>query len=281
MSLKQRFIFSVGILLSLMFSGQIVSGFTIGPTCPPCYTGITCQEHTCLEACCPAHDGWYSCCSFSNTCCGGNCCYKSNCEECGANEQCRVCGGRQNEACCNGHCYNTTTQVCCGGIHNKDNCKECRNDQWVDKCPTNCETICDGNGVCQQCGGDTKKCCINGECKPRCKLKDGNVCGSMNSDCGCSEIEVMVCQNHLKMWSVGVDKVCSSDCGSPTNCNTCSEMIPCYWWQLCKKGATSTNSVCSSAGCESSIWPWKECNTCAPRTDIPAQMNPLCQQACE
>ena len=163
-----------------------------------------------------------------------------------------------------------------------DNCYDCNftTHDCYQKCKSeDCEE-CDGNGHCVVCNNDPTKCCVNGECKSRCELKNGNVCASMNSNCGCCSADLLTCGDHLKMWTAGVDKICDSDCGSPEGCDTCAEMIICYWWLLCKAGPSSSFSICTGSGyCDT--WIWGTCITCVPRYDIPAQPQYICNQACE
>jgi len=158
-----------------------------GMNCCPdghcCSSGYSCCGNKCCHPgtthCCsdgPPGSEYY-CCPDGQTCCHGNCCVPSACDEC-VDGTCKVCGGRPNESCCNGSCYNTITQKCCGDTGtgykcdineiccngsccNPNECKDCNATTHAceSRCnPENCET-CDGAGHCIVCSGDTTKCC--------------------------------------------------------------------------------------------------------------------------
>ncbi|MGB7581293.1 MAG: tetratricopeptide repeat protein, partial [Sedimentisphaerales bacterium] len=93
-------------------------------------------------------------------------CDSSQCQTC-VGGQCKVCGGDANQACCNGTCYDISTQGCCyGELYSFNDCKYCDDEAEapLSTCdPSQCET-CDGNGSCVVCGNDPNQFCCNGEC---------------------------------------------------------------------------------------------------------------------
>ncbi len=78
-------------------------------------------------------------------------CDPNKCQTCDGNGNCVVCGGDQNQACCNGTCYDGRTQGCCGSTIY---------DRATQQCCTDTETpyICDINKPC--CNGECVEACI-------------------------------------------------------------------------------------------------------------------------
>ena len=249
--------------------------------CEGCYTycEIACVNNECKQ--CGGDEDKYCCnsthcCDYNKSCCGSGCTDPAT------------------QGCCNNSPYNLATQGCCGDtiydLATEQCCDDISPDIWPNYPCGKDKKCCKGN-----CIDDTKQCCrdaatgypcnvnescCNGECKPPCTLSNGGVCASMNSDCGCSSPQTPSCGDHLKTWSAGVDKICNNGgCG----CNTCSEMILCYWFLLCKGGPSEGPfRACGGDGyCVMSPNPLASCVSCVPRYDIPAQPQYRCQQACE
>ena len=125
--------------------------------CSPGCTPI-CQRCT-GEVCVNDNDGVDCGIADCKKCSGGSCVYKSGndceetedcssgcdrcidckcteicdpdyCESC-ISDSCKVCGGDTNKACCDGDCYNTTTQKCCDGSDPCDTDYICDSDETL------------------------------------------------------------------------------------------------------------------------------------------------------
>jgi len=151
-----------------------------------CSYGQSCCDDACYnpstQKCCdpPGDDNGYPC-PKSNTCCSGGCCDPVLCESC-IDDWCQVCGGDTNKGCCDGQCYNKTTQKCCDGLGPLDIdyicdidetccdglCVDTTIDQCCDdlggyndgyNCDKDCELCCDGTccdvSNCEICKNDT------------------------------------------------------------------------------------------------------------------------------
>ncbi len=101
------------------------------------------------------------------------------------------------------------------------------------------------DGLCKPCGGDPKKCCLNGECKDCCKSSTTGNCEAWNNECGCDPPGPSAgCADKMKSWTVGVTHFCWSECGG-TPCDYILSEVPCYAWRKCKEGAKHWFQECS------------------------------------
>jgi len=172
-----------------------------------------------------------------------NSCNTANCEEC-VDCSCQPCGGNPDKTCCNGACYDTRTQECCGGeVHDKGNCMACfYGTFWWTTCYTDlCQTCI--NNECKVCGDDPKKCCNNGECKQCCNRSTTGNCEGHNSDCGCDPIGWADCTGAIKDWTIGQTNFCWSECGG-TTCYKDIVNVNCWSWQACDEGYFNYDSIC-------------------------------------
>jgi hypothetical protein len=185
-------------------------------------------------------------CDYPLSCCNGECydekncqycdgtalqprCDPNNCQICDGNGHCPACGDDPNKRCCNGTCYDLSTQGCCGGtIYNKTTQKCCEDISPSYPCDIN-KTCCYGSccnpaeckdcnattHACEVCGGDPTLKCYNGHC---CCAPNG--CGPCNgvipisdNPSGCSDTSFLgPCNAHDD---------CYGECGSDKDtCDT-------------------------------------------------------------
>jgi hypothetical protein len=97
----------------------------------------------------------------------------------------------------------------------------------------------------------------------------------MNSSCGC--VTISGCGDHLNKWTVGTQYICDSECGSPEGCNTCSEMIVCYMFRMCRHESYHIDSFCIDGACRWTIAGL--CTSCEPYGSAFPQT--VCTQTCE
>lgn len=128
---------------------------------------------------------------------------------------CVVCGGDPNKACCDGECYDITTQKCCTDGENK----------WV----------CDIN-----------KTCCDGTCEPKCE--DGEPTGqcdtSYNYECiGCTVIPYQCSDFKMREYYGNEVRYCTGGC--PGDCVQ-QNAVECYVEYECKWGTTLDYSFCGA-----------------------------------
>ncbi len=194
-----------------------------------CCNGACCRVG---RECCTDSDSPY-CCWEGHTCCNGYCCKTSNCLECDGQGHCISTCDPNTEACCDGECYNITTQKCCTDGENK----------WV--CDKD-EICCDG--TC--CDRDTETCCDDGTCEPKCE--DGEPTGqcdtSYNEECiGCTVIPYQCSDFISRIYTGNEVRYCTGGC--PGDCVLMPwpmNAVECYVECECKWGTTLDYSFCGA-----------------------------------
>ena len=250
--------------MALLLTTIVYDAFGSGPTCAsPCaiYSFDYCtgswgcqgcdscshcntSTATCVYDCRPI---CMDCNSIANpsgcggiiTGCTSNLCSPEKCETCDGHGLCKVCGGDPNKACCNGTCYNTTTQSCCNGeIYDKSTQKCCPGlfgTEFICDINSNCcDYLCCDPKECKTCGSPSpssckvcddnpnQKCC-SGVCKEKCKIINYGSC--TGTDEICEACSVTGCTMGSKIYAGGNGTVCN-----PNGCTgDCHEALKvCY-----------------------------------------------------
>jgi hypothetical protein len=250
---------------------------------------------------------WKTACTPCDSNGSGNCkffCDPHQCQTCDGNGNCLVCGGDPNRACCNGTCYDTTTQGCCGGtIYNKTTQKCCEDISPSYICDINVEccngSCCDSNQAC--CNGEcydkkTQRCCHN-QAFDEYFICDANktCCSNMLGGNSCCDPEL--CESCVGGWVGGVCQVCGGDdtkkccpggscatkCALEANTATCTgETVPCpdclTYCEENYKTVWSGNSTytCKAQGCPGDC----QDDTVLCYTNIPCKTNVIYKWLC-
>jgi hypothetical protein len=200
---------------------SVVDAHSGGSPCrPPCYHRV---NGVCVSAC--------ECCN--GQCCDGGCCdlkacFNPNAEHC--------CGEGTGKTCPYGK------ECCKGDCCDYSQCQYCYYNYGPQYCESRCGPCqeCDGNGNCKVCSDDPTKCCVNGECKPKCIPHGGEMCQytfpSNNLACTINNIDDPSCASEGTFceWAVVGSPTNNDICQSGCLCELHSEACVSVYAKVCK-----------------------------------------------